>query len=98
MKKAVLPAYILLVTGFLACLQKDAIITGLLRVSPCFSTTGTITVAGLAGNNGHTIWVLPARAGRGHSEQVGSFYMIPSKSFAGYCKAVVYRQAQETNQ
>jgi len=93
MKKAALPAYLLLVTGFLACLQKDATITGLLRVSPCFSTTDTIKFAGFISNNSHTIWVLPARTSRWHTEQM----MMPSKSYASYCKAV-YRYAQETNQ
>jgi len=94
MKKAALPVYILLVIGFLACLQKTAVITGLIAVRPCFSTTDNIQFAGLTSTSNHTIWVLPARmAGISsrYTAQMTRFYFVPSKSYYSYCKAV-YRQ------
>jgi len=94
MKKAALPVYILLVIGFLACLQKTAVITGLIAVRPCFSTTGNIKFAGLGNSGNHTIWLLPARmaaTGSRHTAQMTRFYFVPSKSYYSYCKAM-YRQ------
>lgn len=99
MKKAALPAYILLVIGFLACLQKNAVISGLIAVTPCFSTTDNIQFAGFTSAGNHTIWVLPARIASSsrRAAQMTSFYFMPSKSYTSYCKTV-YRCAQEANQ
>jgi len=94
MKKAALPVYILLVIGFLACLQKTAVITGLIAVRPCFSTTGNIQFAGFGNSGNHTIWLLPARmaaTSSRHTAQMTRFYFVPSKSYYSYCKAM-YRQ------
>ena len=94
MEKAALPVYILLVIGFLACLQKTAVITGLIAVRPCFSTTGNMQLAGLTSAGNHTIWLLPARmaaTSNRHTAQMTRFYFVPSKSYYSYCKAV-YRQ------